>query len=239
MCAYDSSCAQMSRNPASGRSRVNSGFKAAKTCRCGAPLTPGVAFAQRGDVRHVMPAVPGILRQQKIHRRRAPLRMAEPARPIGGAERAQENHPALVEIVDQHKGRLDRRRLGISKFSPQGFFVGLDGGLVFRERELEARQGVHVAVGDVVDQLADGPAAWTIRRIDLRGRQIRNGGGEARGSVGNHLNVFAALFGREAHDRLEFTDWVAQIWFHVMSPADYYLATSGATCKVQFGGASG
>ena len=70
---------------------------------------------------------------------------------------------------------------------------GLDRRLVFGEREFEANDGVHVAVGDVMNELADGPAAGAIRRVELRGRETGDGGGQTRRRLGDRVNVLAAL----------------------------------------------
>lgn len=48
------------------------------------------------------------------------------------------------------------------------FVVRLDGGLVFSEGEAKANEGIHVRIGDVVDELAYGPAAVAIGGVEMR-----------------------------------------------------------------------
>ena len=60
---------------------------------------------------------------------------------------------------------MGMRAVGQSR--PGGFVVGLDGGPVLGERELEADVGVGVAVGEVMHDLAHGPAAVAIGRVEL------------------------------------------------------------------------
>jgi hypothetical protein len=147
-------------------------------------------------MRDVMLAVPGVLREQEIHGLRAPSGMAEFAGELLRCERAEKDYPARMEIVDQCERRFDRRGFSVRKLGPQIFVIGLDGGLVLGERELEAREGVHVAVADVVYELADSPAAWTIGRVKLGGRKASDGGAETRGDFGDGFDRGAASVGR-------------------------------------------
>jgi hypothetical protein len=63
----------------------------------------------------------------------------------------------------------------------------------------------------MVDELADGPAARTIRRVELRGRESRDGGREARGRLGDRVDALPPLLVRETRYRLELANRVAQI----------------------------
>ena len=83
----------------------------------------------------------------------------------------------------------------VGEFGPLGFLVGLDRRLVFGEREPQADEGVHVAVGDVVDDLADGPAAFAIGRVELRVVEAADGRAQFRrrcGDFGDGLVAGAA-----------------------------------------------
>ena len=56
----------------------------------------------------------------------------------------------------------------------------------------------HVAVTHVVNELADSPAAGAVGRVDLRGREICDGGTEMCGRVTAMASIQArALVGRE------------------------------------------
>ncbi len=78
----------------------------------------------------------------------------------------EEHDPAGVEGFDEFEGPLDGRG-GVVQGGPGLLVVGLDGGPVLGEGEANADDGVHVAVGDVVDELADGPAAFAVWRVEL------------------------------------------------------------------------
>ncbi len=88
----------------------------------------------------------------------------------------------------QRQRRLDRQ-LAVGKLGPGGFVVGLDGGPIFGERELEADVGVGVAVGDVMDDLAHGPAAVAVGRVELGVAQALDGGAKLLGKLAQSVDV--------------------------------------------------
>src|ERR1700680_130219 len=155
---------------------------------------PAFARAERSDVGDVVAAVPGVEGERFVERHHATLRMAELARPIGGGKRAEKRDPAAVERFEQGERSLDRRRFGIGKLGPTRFIIGLDGRLVFRQREFEADVGVQVAVRQGMNQLADGPAAWAVGRIELLGREALYRGAKMRGRLIDLIDHIAALF---------------------------------------------
>ncbi len=72
----------------------------------------------------------------------------------------------------------------VGELRPCSFVVGLDGGPILSERELEADIGVRVAVGDVMHDLAHGPAAVAIGRVELGVGEAVNCGAQMRRAVG-------------------------------------------------------
>jgi hypothetical protein len=130
------------------------------------PLHP---LPQRGDMSKMMVAVPGVERQDPIDVVLAGLGVDEAAREIPCFERAQQGDPARVHGVKQRERDLDGSQFGVFEPGPGVFVVGLDGGHVFREGPLGADVGVELAVGQVVNDLADGPATVAIRRVELFG----------------------------------------------------------------------
>ena len=176
-------------------------------------LTPGIAFAQCGDVCDVVAAVPGVERKILVERYfLVVFGVKEFALPVGGLERAQEDDPALVQGVEKIEGWGDGR-FRVGEFGPAGFEVGLDGWYVLGEREFEASESVHVAVGNVMDQLADGPAAGPVGRVELLVVEAGDGGAHFRGGFFDVSDVGAALVVGEACGALEFSDGVAQVCF--------------------------
>ncbi len=92
--------------------------------------------------------------------------MAEAALPLVVGEGLEEHDPAGVEGFDELERPLDGGG-GVVQRGPGLLVVGLDGGPVLGEGEANADEGVHVAVGDVVDELADGPAAFAVGGVEL------------------------------------------------------------------------
>ena len=173
-------------------------------------LTPAVAVAESGNVRDVMLAVPGVECQGLIEVHGAQLGMAEHARPIARRDRAEQRDPSLVQIFKQRERCFHGSCRRVAKLGPARFFIGLDGGHIFGEREFESHVGVHVAVGNVMRELANGPTAGTIGRVELRGREAGYGGGEARGRFGDRVNESAALRVRDCFRPLEVPDRVTR-----------------------------
>src|ERR1700728_2534849 len=89
------------------------------------------------------------------------------ALPLVAGEGAQEDGPAGVEALNEVEGGVDGGNAGVVKLSPEFFVVALDHRPFFSEGETRADIGVHVAVGNVVDKLADGPAAFTVGGVEL------------------------------------------------------------------------
>src|SRR5260221_224827 len=97
-----------------------------------------------------MASVPGVECESFFEGHRAQGRMAEGTLPLRVGEFAQHQHPALVQGIDQCQRHVDGGALGLGQLGPKIFHVGLDGGLVFGERQLETNVGIHVAVGDLM-----------------------------------------------------------------------------------------
>ncbi len=89
-------------------------------------------------------------------------------------KRFQERYPALVQSGDQRQGTIDGET-AVFEASPGGLVVGLDGRPVFSEGELRSDVCVGVAVGDVMHELANGPAAFAVGGVELRLSQSVDG----------------------------------------------------------------
>ncbi len=83
-----------------------------------------------------------------------------------------------MERRRESQARVDGGGAGVGELGPELLVVGLDGGPILGEGEADADVGIHVAVGDVVDELADGPAAVAIGGVELRVVQAGDGGAE-------------------------------------------------------------
>ncbi len=78
----------------------------------------------------------------------------------------EEDGEAEVDVFDDGERGFDGE-CGIGEKRPGVLVIRLDGGLVFGEGEAEADEGIHVRIGDVVDELTDGPAAVAIGGIEI------------------------------------------------------------------------
>jgi len=126
-------------------------------------------------------------------------------------ERLEERDPALVESGDHCEGAIDGET-AVGEAGPGGFVVGLDGGPVFREREFGADEGVGVAVGDVVHELADGPAAIAVGSIELRVAESADGGLKGGWKLAEDGDLLCTDGGFRGIGRLEAANWIAEIF---------------------------
>ena len=124
--------------------------------------------------------------------------MAEGALEVFGAHRSEDGVPALVEGFEEGERDLDGRLLHVGELGPAVFGVGLDGGLVLGQAELEADVGVHVAVRHVMDHLADGPAAVAVGGVELPVVEAGDGGAEGGGGAGDGGDGFLRARRRRA-----------------------------------------
>ena len=100
------------------------------------------------------------------------------ALPLIFGEGAKQEHPAVMQCVKETEREIGGSREGVGQLGPELLVVGLDDGPVLGEREADADVGVHVAVGEVMHELADGPAAVAVRRVELGGTEAFDGGAE-------------------------------------------------------------
>jgi hypothetical protein len=118
----------------------------------------------------VVPAVPRVAGQRDGERDLAAvLRVQVATGEVVVAERAQQRRPATVERVEELERDLDRSGRDVPQLGPAGLVVGLYRRRLFGERELEPHVAVEVAVGEMVDDLADGPAAGAVRASEVGG----------------------------------------------------------------------
>src|SRR6266481_9780774 len=138
-------------------------------------LIPALLFAQLGDVRGVVTAVPPVKEEQPIHILQAGFRMAKRTRVLLRRDGSQQTNPAVVEGIQKFERNFDRCVLGIIEPGPIGLLVRLDRRFSFGQREPQPDVGVHVAVGHVVDYLAHSPAAFAVGSFKLQICQSRDG----------------------------------------------------------------
>jgi hypothetical protein len=132
------------------------------------------------------------------------------ALPLLFGERAEEEHPAVVQRVEKTERELRGRSAGVVEFGPELLIVAFDDGPVLSEGEARADAGIHVAVRNVVHELADGPAAFAVGGVELGGAEAFDGGAEIlreRGEGGQVRSVVGGIgFGAA-----ELADGVARV----------------------------
>jgi hypothetical protein len=176
-------------------------------------VLPVFADPQVIDVGDVVIAVPCIDQRRDSDGLWTVFRMAEAAMPLRIVQRLEHHDPAGVKRFDQFEGPLDRGD-GIVQRRPGLLVVGLDGWPILGEGQPGTDEGVHVAVGDVVDDLADGPASVAVGGIELFMVQALNGitqvvgqFGEGRHRVGEV--ILADSLRSDTGREMELTDGVA------------------------------
>lgn len=125
---------------------------------------------------YMVPAVPGVHGDSLLYlENTAMLGMSKPPFEVGRAQLTKQQQPALVQRLEQRKRRLDRSGARVRQLGPTRLLVRLDGGLLFRERELDPGVCVKVAVGKMMHHLPQGPAGGPVRGVELLRRQAGHG----------------------------------------------------------------
>ena len=150
--------------------------------------SPGFLFAKFGDVRNVVAAVPGILKEYPVHCERPVIGMDEHAAELIRGERTPEPNPPIMKSIEKREGRIDGTGLCVRQLRPETFVIRFNGWLLFGEREAKTDVRIEVAVRNVVNDLANGPSAFAIRRVQLRGREATGGGAKLGRSLGNNFD---------------------------------------------------
>ncbi len=109
--------------------------------------------------------------------------MYEAALPLLLSEVLEEHDPAGVDAFEDFEGPLDGGGV-VMEVGPCCLVVGLDGGPVFGEGQAQADDGVHVAVGEVVDDLAGVPTALAVGEVELGVAESLDGVAEFAGEIG-------------------------------------------------------
>ena len=133
-----------------------------------------------------MAAVPGVELQQFVECHDAVVRMDDlSGELVCGGEFEHDSH-SVMDVVDDGEGVFDRER-GVRELGPGILIVGLDCGFIFCEAETKTDEGIHMGIGDVVDELAYGPAAFAIRGVNLAFAQ----GIQGRADVARQVSDFS------------------------------------------------
>src|SRR5579863_2984858 len=129
---------------------------------------------------------------------------------VAFGHRFKHRYPALVQGIRKGERDLDRHA-GVGQDGPGGFIVRLDRGLVFGKSELATDVRVEMTVCDMMHDLADGPAVFAIRSIELEVVESADGGTELRGKLTKCLEVGNAVGGRVRRGYFEAPDGIAEV----------------------------
>jgi hypothetical protein len=114
--------------------------------------------------------------------------MDEHAAELIRGERTPEPNPPIMKCIEQREGHIDGTGLCVRQLRPEIFVIRFNGWLLFGERETKTDVRIEVAVRDMVNNLANGPSTFAIRRVQLRGREATRGGAKAGRSLGNNFD---------------------------------------------------
>ncbi len=121
--------------------------------------------------------------------------MLKRAREICRLQTLEQRGHALVHGRQKGQRYFDGGELTVGQFRPRLLIVGFDRRILLCRRKLETDEAVDVRVGEMMHNLTDGPAAFTVRRVELRRRQARERYAHLARNFGDALNFNAALGG--------------------------------------------
>ena len=116
-----------------------------------------------------------------------------------------------MQSVHERQRKIDRRASRIGEFRPELFVIGLDRRFVFRHRQPKARIAVHVAIGEMMDDLPHRPTLGAIGRVQLRIRQPAHGLPQALRCFCDVADPGGAALRRGVDVSIELADRIAQI----------------------------
>src|SRR5215471_15919340 len=137
--------------------------------------------------------------------------MPEGALPVGIVEVPQHQYPALMKRVEQSKRNLCFGLPCFGQFGPAILKIWFDGWFFFSQRKLEADVRIHVAVRDVMDDLAHGPSAIAVRRVELLVVQAANCSAQVGWRLLYIVEVLTFLLGSERARIGKLADGIAWI----------------------------
>ena len=115
----------------------------------------------------VVATVPGVDAEVDVQPHRAAVGMDELAGEVLGAQGLEQGDPPQVQEVEEVEGGGEGKGRIVGELGPPLLEVGLDRRAVLGQGPLEAHQAVHVTVRQVVDHLADRPAAGPVGGVEL------------------------------------------------------------------------
>ena len=138
--------------------------------------------------------------------------MDEAALPLLFRKVLEELDPAGMDAFEDLERPLDGGGV-VVEVGPGGLVVGLDGWPVFGEGKAQADEGIHVTVGEVVDDLARAPTGIAVGEVELRVAEALDGVAEFAGEIGEGGDGSDDFILRDGLGAVELTNRVAGIEF--------------------------
>jgi len=171
---------------------------------------PALLGAEVGDVGDVMAGMPGVGERGKVELLGAALGVGEGTLPLDFGEGLKEHDPTSVDAFDNVERPLGRGG-GVVEPGEGGFVIARDGWEVFSEGFADAEEGGHMRVGDVMDDLANGPAAFAVGSVDFRSTEMTKRLAQEFGHLSQSVDGVAAILGQNGVGRDKRTDGIAGI----------------------------
>lgn len=154
------------------------------------------------DLFGVVVAVVGIDFEPIVERVGAALGVPAVAVPVFGAEAVQDGDGAFAGSAEGEKRGLDRARIVEQVVRVEDLVVAVKDGDVFGNQFAEAEGGGHLAVREVVDDLASGPTVG-VGIIELGGGNAGEGGFDGGVAFAITADQFGASSGIHVESKVE------------------------------------
>jgi hypothetical protein len=155
--------------------------------------------------------MPSVLAERPVQINLAPFGMAERACEFGFIEGTQQFKPSGMQGFEERKGELNGCGFCVCELGPRSFFIDLDCRGTFGEREPDSLVTIQVAVGEMVDNLTNGPTAGAIRGIKLSLAQSGYSPSQVRGQFLEIAQPPCSISSSHMRWRSELAYWVSKI----------------------------
>jgi len=161
-------------------------------------------------VGYVVLGVPGVVERGEVELLGTAFGVGEGALPLCFCEGLEKHDPTGVDAFDDVERPLGRGG-SVVKLSKGGFVVAGDDRQVLREGFADAEEGGSVRVGNVMDDLANGPSAFAVGGIDLGHVEMAKRLAEELRHLSEDVDGVAAILGHDGVGRDEKTDGITRI----------------------------
>src|SRR5581483_7538774 len=155
-----------------------------------------------------MPPMPCVEGQVFIERIDAALWMIERAREVRGPHGPQQRYQPCMHGFQEIERGVYVEFLRVGRRGPKILIVRFNGWLLFRERQFEPDERIHVAVREVMDNLPHRPSSMAIGSVELLLAQPLHSFAKPSGRFFNLSDELAPLCLRRRTGPLKLADGV-------------------------------